>query len=171
MQALQGSEYVANKDNPEYQAFEVKVGRLKDPDPAPTTPSEKTEDRDVLTREHDEAVKKVINEALRVSTEHFTNLTTKKVTATRKEIIDYALDKLIIPLRQKSLEDSQNLIFRDSDHYFTGWRQEWQISGLFYKPLKRQGTEWVAERGQERRKIYSPPSGPLSYFSEIVAWF
>lgn len=169
-QALQGPEYLANKSDPTYKAFESSVGALKDPTPPPTTPNEKTEDKDVLTRQHDEAVKKVVNEALRISTEHFTDPVSKKVTATKKEIIDYALDKLVISLRQRSLEDSQSLIFRDADHYFTGLRQEWQRTGLFYEPLKRWGTEREAERGQKRRESDSAPSGPWSYLSGIVGW-
>jgi RHS repeat-associated protein len=168
--ALEGPEYIANKNTPEYKTFEAKVGAYKDPTAAPSTPIEKTEDRDVSTKAHDELVKDVVNEALKVGTEHFTDPVTKKITATKQEIIDYALVKLVIPLRQRSLEDSQSLIFRDADHYFTGLRQEWQRTELAYKPLKRWGTQREAERGEKRRQTASEPSTFLSLFSGVVAW-
>ncbi len=169
-QAMQGSHYLENKNKPEYKVFEANVGGLKDQVPAPTTAKEKTEDKDIFTKVHDEAVKKVINKALKLSIKHFTDQNTKKVIATKEEIIDYALTKLVVPLRERSLEDSQSLIFRDADHYFTGWRQEWQRTGLIYEPFKYRGTEREVERLQEGRKADPKASGFLVPFSGIVAW-
>jgi RHS repeat-associated protein len=123
-----GIAYENYKNTPDYKSFEAMVGSSKDLSPPPKTLFEKKEDQDILTKEHDEATKKVINAALEISTKHYTDPVTNKLTATKQEIIDYALHKLIIPLRQRSEEDSQNLIFRDADHYIVGWNQYWQTS-------------------------------------------
>jgi RHS repeat-associated protein len=110
----------------DYEAFEQAVGNLKDQKTLPMTAGQKTVDQDVLTEEHDEAVKKVINEALKISIDRNTDPISGELTVSKQDIIKYALYSLIVPLRHRSLEDSQNLIFRDADHYFSGWTQEWQ---------------------------------------------
>lgn len=114
------------------ELFQIEVGSLEDPNPPPATAGEKSVDQDVLTLSHDEAVIKVINTALESSIQMHTDIFTGEILATKREIISDAL-QLVIGLRhniykdgQCSLENSQNLIFRDADHYFSAWIQEWQ---------------------------------------------
>jgi RHS repeat-associated protein len=135
-QATTGPVYEGLKSTPEFQTLQTSVGALKDPSPPPMTPSEKMSDQDVMTEKHDEEVKRVINSALGISTKHFTDSVTGKMTATKRQVVDYAL-QITIALRHRSLIDSQNLIFRDADHYFVGWRQEWQTSVLTPSFLRR----------------------------------
>ncbi len=169
-QAVQEPVYQIYKDNPDYKVFEAAVGGLKDSAPPPTMAKEKREDRDIKTRAHDSTVQNIINKALEISTHRFTDHKTGKITRTKQDIIDYALQSLIIPLRQRSLEDSQSLLFRDADHYFVGWRQEWQTTRKFYEPLKTFRTEREVKWLQEGRDRDPQASILWAPFSMPVAW-
>lgn len=158
-----GYNYFLYKDTSEFKSFEKKVGHLKDPTPPPMTAKEKTYNTDVLTKEHDEAVKKVINTALEISSKKFTDPHTGEMTATKKKIIDFALRKLLVPLRERSLADVNNLIFRDADHYFAGLRQEWQTNVAILKYI---GISDV--RANEMRDAEGKPSRIYAHLSGII---
>jgi RHS repeat-associated protein len=119
----------AKPPTPEYIEFEKRVGTPEDPGGTKILTAEEKGSHlaDVRTTEHFEAVKKVVNEAIIIATEHFRDKTTGELTAVHDEILAYALMELIKPMREKDLKNSQNLILRDADHYFAGRIQEWQI--------------------------------------------
>lgn len=85
-------------------------------------------DEDVLTPEHDEKVLGVLNKAIELATKYYQDPHNPDKNVTELKILFYALDKLIIPLREQSPENGQNYIFRDADHYLAGRLQEWQSS-------------------------------------------
>jgi hypothetical protein len=122
-----GNEILLN--NPDFIEFDKRVGHLTDTIPAPMRPEDKVYSIDMLSRGHHDKTVQVINEALKISTQHFTDKD-GKITKSKRDIIDYALGYLVITLRQKNLDNSQNLIFRDADHYLAGRTQEWQIKKL-----------------------------------------
>ncbi len=101
----------------EYIRFEKNVGNPEDPGGTRVLIAEEKSMGlvDVLTKEHFEAVKMVVNEAIKTSTKHFRD-STGKLTTTHHEILRYALRDLIIPMREKdeknNLESTQNLILR-----------------------------------------------------------
>ena len=111
-------------NTPEFQEFQKRVGDLTDPGPLPTM-EDKRSSIDKNTPEHHEKTVKVINEAIKIATAHFTDKN-GNITATKREILAYALGNLVITLRKTGLKASQNLIFRDADHYLAGRTQEWQ---------------------------------------------
>ncbi len=125
-------------NTPEFQEFNRRVGNLKDPTPPPMKASEKLSDVDTNTRDHHEKTAKVINEALKISIAHYTGKD-GKLTGTKQEIFAYALGNMVITLRKTSIENSQNLIFRDADHYLAGRTQEWQRRQLDRETPKSPG--------------------------------
>ena len=112
-------------------------------------PGDKLSTIDQHTRDHHEKTAKVINEAIEISIAHFTK--DGKLTGTKREILAYAMGNLIITLRKTSIENSQNLIFRDADHYLAGRTQEWQ-------------------RRELNREIPEKPGYNSSFLSGAAAW-
>ena len=131
------------------------------------TPEEKAHDVDVLTQEHDDAVRKVIKAALVLARAKYAN-ELRNGTVTRLQIIDAAILQYIVPLREKNTENGHNLIFRDADHYFAGWRQEWQRDPKTYDKIPLL-PEKAVKAGKDARQGDPKPDPSKRFFSRLGA--
>jgi RHS repeat-associated protein len=116
-----------NIDNTRYfesqRIFSETVSKTLPSEPLPTTARQKSVDVDIETTSHDEAVVAIINAAIEAAAE---KARAEGVTLTQYELLRTALFDYVIPYRNKSAQNSQNLVLRDVDHYFVGRIQEWR---------------------------------------------
>ncbi len=103
-----------------------KVGRLsKDQIPVSYSSADRLKRQERYSNNHNKAVRAVINYIILLSRGLVADRNTGEVQGVVGDMLDTALD-LAHMLRQENLEDSQSLILRDADHYFSQRIQEWQ---------------------------------------------
>ena len=100
----------------------------RDLEPPPKQPAEKTKPVHNITKEHQEKVRALVNWAITsIANEDIAE--NGKLTKEEGQILTAALGK-IIALRMSDIPDaSDNLIYRDADHYLAARTQEWRTLG------------------------------------------
>ncbi len=130
------------------------VGNYKDETRPPTKPEEKTKAVFNVTPEHQKKVLSVINWAIS-SAANDDVAENGKLTLDQTTILSRALGKIVY-LRESDIPDaSQNLIYRDADHYLAARKQEYSLyssssvvekvrpTGLFTEDqLRAIGEQW-----------------------------
>jgi RHS repeat-associated protein len=146
------------------EEMQQRVEQYKDKEPPPKLAREKTQPVHNITEEHQLKVLSLINWAI-ASTAREDLAKNRVLTKDEETILSDALGK-IIALRQSKIPDaSDNLIYRDADHYLAARLQEWRTRAaleLASRGLIDPGEARklaLSGRSRENNKLAAGPAG------------